>query len=266
LKKSETKLKIPFVKYQGTGNDFILIDARNGVPTLDVAFWCHRKFGIGADGLMFLAPSQDADFEMIYYNSDGQTSTMCGNGGRCIAHWAHRLGFTQNNLRFKAADGYHIAEISGNSVKLSMNDVSHVQSLSEEIRVLNTGSPHYVKKVEQMPSHFVEEARNIRQSEPFKAEGINVNFYRIKEQGSLICRTFERGVEDETLSCGTGVTAVALSYAQSQGLPVGSIYVETEGGPLIVHFQQKEKDSFSNIFLEGPVAYVFDGTLDITPH
>jgi diaminopimelate epimerase len=255
-------MHVPFVKYQGTGNDFILIDARKESPKIDVAFWCDRKFGIGADGLMLLKACEDADFEMVYFNSDGRLSSMCGNGGRCIAHWAYQLGIQHHPIRFKAPDGYHFAFIQGDSVKLSMSDVHQLHHLDTSHCVLNTGSPHFVKKVAHIPESFVQEAKNIRNSEPYLQEGINVNFYEILSLKHLKCRTFERGVEDETLSCGTGVTAVALSYANQQHLESGPIAIETLGGTLKVHFNyNKTNQGYSDIFLEGPATFVFDGFL-----
>ena len=257
-------MEIPFVKYQGTGNDFILIDGREELPTLDVKFWCDRKFGIGADGLMILAKSnQDGiDFEMIYYNSDGNLSSMCGNGGRCIAHWAYSLGIgTQEYLRFLAPDGVHEAWIQNEEVKLSMNSVTHIEKLLNGDFTLNTGSPHYVKQYSQIPDTFVSDAQAIRLSSPYNKEGINVNFFRAIESTVLECRTFERGVEDETLSCGTVVTAVALTYAEITGMNNGKLSVNTKGGNLSIHFEKSVDSTFENIFLEGPARFVFNGFL-----
>lgn len=259
-------MEIPFVKYQGTGNDFILIDGRIEMPKLDVKFWCDRKFGIGADGLMILAASKDPhmDFEMIYYNSDGNLSSMCGNGGRCIAHWAHELGIGRDgHIVFNAPDGRHDAWVSNGVVKLSMNDVDQIIPLENNEVQLNTGSPHYVKKCPYLPESFVEEARKIRQSPAYKKEGINVNFYIEKNSHLLECRTFERGVEDETLSCGTGVTAVALAHAQNKQLSNGKITVVTQGGQLAIYFDFLESEGkYHNLFLEGPADFVFKGTLN----
>lgn len=256
-------MQLPFVKYQGTGNDFILIDGRESIPTLDVRFWCDRRFGIGADGLMVLVPSSEADFEMIYYNSDGQLSSMCGNGGRCIAHWAQSLGIGNGNtLRFKAPDGFHEAAFTPQGVKLSMNPVAHIELLPNGDTVLNTGSPHYVKQTTSLPHHFITQAQAIRMSAPYTDAGINVNFYQVLGPNDLRCRTFERGVEDETLSCGTGVTAVALSYAQSTGLASGLIHVQTEGGALTIHFiHDTDAQIYHSIFLEGPATFVFQGAV-----
>ena len=258
-------MEIPFVKYQGTGNDFILIDGREHLPTLDVKFWCDRKFGIGADGLMILAKSNQMgiDFEMIYYNSDGNLSSMCGNGGRCIAHWASRLGIgTHEYITFLAPDGVHEAWIQNDVVKLSMNPVTHIEKLQNGDFTLNTGSPHYVKQYSQIPDTFVSDAKAIRLSSSFFKEGINVNFYRAIEPGILECRTFERGVENETLSCGTGVTAVALTHAEITGMNQGKLSVNTQGGNLSIYFEKSVDGTFENIFLEGPATFVFSGLLN----
>ncbi len=253
-------MDIPFVKYQGTGNDFILIDARTHTPNIDVAHWCDRRFGIGADGLMYLKNTSEADFEMIYYNSDGNLSSMCGNGGRCLAHWALELGIGDgHSVRFKAPDGFHTATKTAAGIKLSMNPVSKITSINATDAALDTGSPHYVRKCTHIPPDFVQQARNIRESELYKDAGINVNFYQVIEENQLKCRTFERGVEDETLSCGTGVTAVALAYAQEQGLTAGKIELETRGGTLYISFEVSEDGTYTHIFLEGPARFVFKG-------
>lgn len=256
-------MQLAFVKYQGTGNDFILIDGREALPVLDVRFWCDRRFGIGADGLMVLVPSSEADFEMIYYNSDGQLSSMCGNGGRCIAHWAQSLGIGNGNtLRFKAPDGFHEAAFTPQGVKLSMNPVMDIHIFANGDAELNTGSPHYVKQTTSIPHNFVAQAQAIRLSAPYTDAGINVNFYQVLGPNELRCRTFERGVEDETLSCGTGVTAVALSYAHAVGLAAGQVNIQTEGGNLQVHFMHDSKERrYHSIFLEGPATFVFQGIL-----
>ncbi len=256
-------MEIPFVKYQGTGNDFILIDARNHTPKLDVAHWCDRRFGIGADGLMYLQNSSEADFEMIYYNSDGNLSSMCGNGGRCLAHWAMELGIGDgNSVHFKAPDGFHTAQKTSNGIELSMNPVPQINTINSTDVSLDTGSPHFVRKCLDIPGNFVEQARDIRQSATYKTAGINVNFYQEINKNHLKCRTFERGVEDETLSCGTGVTAVALAYAREQGLSNGKIEIETQGGILHISFQSAEDGSYTQISLEGPAQFVFKGFID----
>ena len=257
--------KIPFVKYQGTGNDFILIDGRYTEYTLDVAKMCDRRFGIGADGLMILKQTESYDFEMIYYNSDGNLSSMCGNGGRCIAHWAHTLGIgNRGKLSFCAPDGPHEAIVEDNWVKLKMIDVSDWEIKSQEVICMNTGSPHYVKfnssqSIEPLKDFdLVTWAKDIRYSDEYKEVGINVNRVEISAEDSLNMRTYERGVEDETYSCGTGVTAAVLSYAINKNMEIGEVFVSTRGGNLSVNFEHK-KSGFVNIWLNGPAEFVFNG-------
>lgn len=252
---------LEFVKYQGTGNDFIILDGRKQVPqNLDVALLCHRKFGIGADGLMILQNHPKHDFEMIYYNSDGNLSTMCGNGGRCLAHYAHALGLGSNNsVIFHAVDGEHRAEINGDWVSLGMIDTS-LGEKRDNVYILNTGSPHYVYFTENAVSEIdlVPFARNIRYGSEFQAEGINVNVVQVLGNHHLDMRTYERGVEDETLSCGTGVTAAALAYLLSTQELGGSVKVTTPGGELEVTAAFAD-GHFSSVVLKGPVERVFTG-------
>jgi len=257
--------KIPFVKYQGTGNDFILIDGRTTEYRLDVAKMCDRRFGIGADGLMILKFAEGYDFEMIYFNSDGNLSSMCGNGGRCIAHWARTLGLGNNGrLTFHAPDGPHEAIVEDNWVKLKMIDVHEWEIKSQEVICMNTGSPHYVQFNGSTSSEPINDfdlvswAKGIRYSEEYHEVGINVNRAEITAENSLNMRTYERGVEDETFSCGTGVTAAALSHALLQNIEFGEIHVSTRGGDLSVNFEHK-KSGFVNIWLNGPAEFVFNG-------
>lgn len=261
---------IPFFKYQGTGNDFIIIDNRdNKLTEIPVANWCDRRFGIGADGLMLLQKKQGYDFEMIYYNSDGNISSMCGNGGRCISSFAYSLGLSNNNkLNFLAVDGPHEAIIHENSiVSLKMLDVSKSSILKgQDFIELNTGSPHYVKKVNYLDmSDFEEEARKIRHSEVYEKQGINVNFMEVleSETDTVRVRTFERGVEAETYSCGTGVTACVLSHSILLGaaMDTQSIKVQTQGGTLEVEFSQ-DSSKFFDIWLKGPAKKVFEGVIE----
>ncbi|MBL7811649.1 MAG: diaminopimelate epimerase [Bacteroidetes bacterium] len=255
---------IPFVKYQGSGNDFVIIDARNQeVKDLDVAAICHRRFGVGADGLMLLAPHPELDFTMVYYNSDGNLSSMCGNGGRCIAHFAHQLGLGNHGmLRFMAVDGPHEAIVKGNEVSLQMIDVGAPEFRDAQTAVLNTGSPHYVQFVSADPEELdvVKLAREIRYNAEFSKNGINVNFVHIHEPQWLRMRTYERGVEDETYSCGTGVTAAALAYASSHPSVNGPVRVDTPGGRLSVQFARLN-NGFTQVVLNGPAVRVFEGIL-----
>jgi len=260
-------MKIKFYKYQGAGNDFVLIDHRESslknIDTKLVAKLCDRRFGVGADGLMFLLNHPDYDFEMVYHNADGNVGSMCGNGGRCIVAFAKHLGVIDSETNFLAVDGPHYAKISaeGNWVELQMIDVDHIQQDGEAF-VLNTGSPHYVKEVnglEQM--NVYTEGYHIRNNETYKNEGINVNFIEQKPD-HLFVRTFERGVEDETYACGTGVTAVAMAMAKKQN-QIGKIEtpIKVLGGNLQINFNY-DGQKFTDVFLCGPAEKVFEGEID----
>jgi diaminopimelate epimerase len=269
-------LNIPFYKYQGTGNDFILVDDRELIFPNDqvklVASLCDRRFGIGADGLILLQPHADQSFYMKYYNADGKESSMCGNGGRCIAAFAAQMGVAVETTKFMAIDGLHEAVIgpeenSSRFVKLKMVAVDTIQSRGGKTFVLNTGSPHYVQFIEDnlIEKDIVLDAKKIRYNEEFAAQGINVNFVSIINEMSISVRTYERGVEDETLSCGTGVTAAALSLAVLKKLPSGHyiISVKVMGGELKVSYDyDKEDQTFNNIWLQGPATFVFEGSIE----
>lgn len=256
---------LTFYKYQGTGNDFILIDNREKRFDVNnnslVKHLCDRRFGIGADGLMLLQNAEGYDFEMIYFNSDGFEGTMCGNGGRCIVAFANKLGIFQTKTRFVAIDGPHDAELlPGDKVRLKMQDVDRVEADGRNY-FLNTGSPHYVIFVEEINKVDIEtEGRLVRYSDKFKKSGgTNVNFVEIKEE-ALYVRTYERGVEAETLSCGTGVTAAVISAATRLKSDNNSFAVRTHGGNLKVSFTQRN-ELFEEIWLEGPATFVFEGKL-----
>ncbi len=259
------KKQIPFHKYQGAGNDFILIDNRGDTPRIireDTALirqMCDRHFGIGADGLMLLQNAEGYDFEMVYFNSDGRESTLCGNGGRCIADFAQQQGIFQYDCSFLAVDGPHRAILPRQGyVELQMADVTEVEALYGNY-VIQTGSPHFVQFVDNLVAVDVTaEGRAIRYSERFFEEGINVNFVEVLSDGIRVA-TYERGVEGETLSCGTGVTASAIAYAVEHDL-VGnnSIRVETKGGILEVRFDAAQRN-FTNIWLCGSAKKVFVG-------
>ncbi|MBK0401443.1 diaminopimelate epimerase [Adhaeribacter sp. BT258] len=253
-------MNINFYKYQGTGNDFVMIDDRDEkFPVEDqqlVAHLCHRRFGIGADGLILLRNKAGYDFEMVYFNADGRLGSMCGNGGRCTVAFAKFLGVIQNQTRFLAADGDHEATIENGLVSLKMNEVNSVEC-GTDFYFMNTGSPHYVTFGENVAQENVfEKGRSIRYNERFKQEGTNVNFAEMRPDKSLYIRTYERGVEDETYSCGTGVTASALA-ASLKGLE-SPVKIETPGGNLQVSFK-KQGEHFTDIYLTGPAEQVFKG-------
>ena len=255
---------IPFYKYQGTGNDFVLIDNRSESyltrkDTTLVKQICDRKFGIGADGLILLQNCKGYDFEMVYFNADGHESTMCGNGGRCITAFANHLKIVSGSCNFKAIDGAHEALIKNTGwVELKMNDVNAIET-GEDYFILNTGSPHYVIFVEDLRDiNVVENGQAIRYSDRFRKEGINVNFVEKTGDGIEVA-TYERGVEGETLSCGTGVTAAAVAASlQSDQHGKIEIPISTKGGNLSVKLEHKGS-GFSNIWLCGPAVMVFKG-------
>ncbi|MDB5114642.1 MAG: dapF [Mucilaginibacter sp.] len=262
-------MKIQFYKYQGAGNDFILVDNRkNSVNHHNVqliAHLCDRRFGIGGDGIMFLQDKPGYDFEMVYYNADGQPSSMCGNGGRCIVAFAKFLGIIKTETDFLAVDGPHHARISesGDWVSLQMIDVDTITK-DADAYVLNTGSPHYVAFADDLEHKDVyTEGHAIRNNETYHANGINVNFVEHNGNGGYFVRTFERGVEDETFACGTGVTAVALAMAKHNN-QTGTIEtpIKVLGGDLNIRFNY-DGDVFTHIFLEGPAVQVFEGEVDI---
>lgn len=255
--------ELKFYKYQGTGNDFVMIDNRKSHFKYDtklVRRLCDRKFGIGADGLICLENSlkNHIHFKMVYFNADGNESTMCGNGGRCIVAFAKFLGLIEKSCVFEAIDGLHDAKIDERmNVELKMKDVSKIEDFSGNL-VLDTGSPHFIKIVEDVQALNVKkEGSEIRYSEQFKNEGINVNFIQLKDH-KLHIRTYERGVEDETLSCGTGVTAAALASYDRQLVNENPIYIKAKGGDLQVKFE-KTTDGFENIWLIGPTQQVYKG-------
>lgn len=273
LSENETTMnkQIKFYKYQGTGNDFVMIDNRDlefPKSTELIEKLCDRRFGIGGDGLILLenddSPTlkgdEKSDFKMVYFNSDGNESTMCGNGGRCIVAFAHFLDIFEDQTTFDAIDGLHKAEIKNGIVKLKMIDVTDINNDGEDF-VMNTGSPHYVKYVEMLNNYNVfKNGNEIRNSPTYKAEGINVNFVEALSDKEIFVRTYERGVEDETYSCGTGVTASALTFMDKNNQT--SVAVKVLGGKLKV-YADKNGAGFSNIWLEGPASQVFSGTISI---
>lgn len=256
-----------FTKYQGAGNDFILFDNRNDALNTGMqAFFakiCHRRFGIGADGVMLLQLAQDVDFEMVYINADGYEGSLCGNGSRCMVKFAHRLGIRKEAYTFLAADGIHEAKLDKGVVRLKMHDVTDIKHLLHYYE-LNTGSPHYVEFFDNIAGIDVrEQGAKIRFSDQYKQAGINVNFVECTD-GRLSMRTYERGVEDETYACGTGVTAAALAYAIDNKLPAGyyNIPVQVLGGELMVSFEKLSDTYFTEIWLSGPADFVYSGVID----
>ncbi|MFH1004328.1 MAG: diaminopimelate epimerase [Bacteroidota bacterium] len=259
-------MKLAFYKYHGTGNDFIIIDNRdlifNNKESGLVARLCHRRFGIGADGLLLLQNKKGYDFEMVYYNSDGNESSFCGNGSRCIIAFAKKIGILKtNNIKFFAIDGEHEAKIKRNIISVKMNNVNNVE-VHPDYLFINTGSPHFVSFVSDVKKiDVLDEGRKIRNSKPFKKEGVNVNFVE-KKDNFIFVRTYERGVEDETLSCGTGVVASALAAAM-KGISTAAnqCKIKTLGGELRVSFKKQKGNSFSDIWMEGHAIFVFNGEI-----
>lgn len=257
-------MRIPFYKYQGTGNDFVMIDNRANVFDRTnrslVADLCHRRFGIGADGLILLTSSNDYDFEMVYFNSDGNESTMCGNGGRCLVKFAYDLGVIGNETTFIAVDGPHKAYVKDNLVHLHMIDVEQM-NIQSDYYFLNTGSPHYVQAVQGIDSYNVfDNGKRIRYSETFQPGGTNVNFME-EINGILKVRTYERGVEDETYSCGTGVTAAAIASTKLGMKP--PVNIMTLGGALQVTFTENASGKYTDVYLIGPAERVFEGQIEL---
>lgn len=260
-------MKLTFYKYQGTGNDFVMVDNRtNFFPknnTKLIAFLCDRKFGIGADGLILLENHNKYNFKMVYFNSDGNESSMCGNGGRSLVAFAKQLDIIDSKAEFEAIDGYHFATIDDNNiVSLQMIDVNSLK-IEPNYTFLNTGSPHHVQLVEELKNVNVkDEGAKIRYSDLYGKAGCNVNFVNQLNNDTFSVRTYERGVEDETLSCGTGVTAVALAMYANRKTESNKVNLNVEGGKLAVSFKE-ENGKFSEIFLIGPAQFVFKGEIEI---
>lgn len=258
---------LPFHKYEGTGNDFILVDNRskNFAPdAATIAALCNRHFGIGADGLLLLQLCEGFDFEMVYFNSDGSPATFCGNGGRCITAFAQHLGIISKSCTFRAADGVHAATVMQHSeddyfVELGMRE-GMIYKQSQDLFYLNTGTYHVVKFVKNpLETDVVAEGRHIRQLPEYLPHGTNVNFAAMNE-GKIVVRTYEKGVEEETLSCGTGATASAIAASLRYGGEAFELSVK--GGILKVTFDRKG-ESFTNVKLSGPARHVFAGTIKI---
>lgn len=259
-------MTIQFYKYQGTGNDFVMIDDRDNkytdITEQQVKHLCDRRFGIGADGLIFLRNSDEYDFEMVYYNSDGRTSTMCGNGGRCILRFASDLGIEGKNYSFMAVDGVHFGVVDDEVVSLQMVDLKDIDKLKDDVLFMNTGSPHHVVYTDSLPADdFVAVAKSIRYSDKYAEEGVNVNYVKVTGD-TLEMRTYERGVEGETYSCGTGVTAAALGADFLKMTKTDRLKIKTAGGNLELSFKA-QREGYTDIWLTGPAEKVFKGKIDL---
>lgn len=260
-------MQLEFYKYQGAGNDFVMIDNRSGFfPKEDtqlVAHLCDRRFGIGGDGLILLENDTDTDFKMVYYNSDGNQSSMCGNGGRCLVAFAKDLHVIAGKTTFIATDGLHHASFEDNGlVSLQMIDVPTIE-IKKDHTFLNTGSPHHVQMIEDLEHYNIKaEGAAIRYGELYGAAGSNINFVKKIDDTTFRLRTYERGVEDETLACGTGATAVAIAMNATGQTNATAINVNVEGGKLVVSFDKNE-NGFTNVFLKGPAEFVFKGTIEV---
>lgn len=260
-------MELAFYKYQGTGNDFIIADNRTDkyayLSTKQIKFLCDRRFGIGADGLMLLNNKAGYDFEMVYYNADGKLGSMCGNGARCMIRFAKDIGIDKSSFSFLAVDGPHEGDIDEHmNIRLKMQDVTNVEN-HQGHAILNTGSPHYIKfSTDVRGMDVFNTGKNIRYSGPYKQEGINVNFVESLGADSIYLRTYERGVEAETLSCGTGVTAAALVSAHNEKGFI-NVIVQTNGGMLSVEFNKIDDKTFRDIYLCGPAEFVFKGTINL---
>ncbi|WP_373517795.1 diaminopimelate epimerase [Pricia sp.] len=257
-------MTIPFFKYQGTGNDFIMIDNRHALFFKNnaklIASLCDRRFGIGGDGLILLENDGMSDFKMVYYNADGNEGSMCGNGGRCTVAFAKYLDIITDTATFNAVDGPHKAIIDDKRVSLQMRDVSEIRAKPAYL-FLDTGSPHHVQLVKNLKDFEVyKEGKKIRYG-LYGKSGSNINFVEQLDETTFAVRTYERGVEDETLSCGTGVTAVALAMHHTGKTAVNQVTVKTQGGDLIVEFE-KDAGSYTNMYLIGPAEQVFKGEIE----
>ncbi len=257
---------IEFYKYQGTGNDFILIDNRQVIFDGDniklIAQLCDRRFGIGADGLMLLENHSELDFTMRYFNSDGKEASMCGNGGRCIAAFAVHLGIIkdESHFSFMAVDGVHDASFKDDIVSLKMINVQTTKQLNNGY-FMNTGSPHYVEFNTDIDAiDLVKQGRDVRYSSDFKPDGTNVNYVQFLSDTHIKVRTYERGVEDETLACGTGVVASSIA-AFLERKENTEFKISVKGGSLKVHFEVNDQQHFENVWLIGPAKMVFKGRI-----
>ena len=256
-------MTVEFYKYHGTGNDFVLIDNRslffdkNNIELISKI--CSRHIGVGADGLILLEDDNLYDFKMIYFNSDGKQTSMCGNGGRCIISFAKKLNIIDDKANFMAIDGIHEGIINNNLIKIKMNTVSEIQNINTGF-LLDTGSPHFVKFCDSIDNiNVFEFGRELRNNKEISEDGVNINFTEVIDNSSIKVRTYERGVENETLSCGTGVIASALSAYKKGLVDTNRIKINTLGGELFVSFEFN--NIYKNIWLEGPAIEVYKGQI-----
>ncbi|MBA6315461.1 diaminopimelate epimerase [Cellulophaga baltica] len=258
-------MKLTFYKFQGTGNDFVMVDNRQNIfdkeNTERIAFLCDRRFGIGADGLILLENEKDLDFKMVYFNSDGNESTMCGNGGRCLVAFAKHLGIIKDSASFNAIDGLHKASIKEGLVSLQMKDVEEIKEKPNAV-FLDTGSPHHVQMVTGLEDYQVKKEGARLRYGVYGEKGSNINFVEQIDATSFSVRTYERGVEDETLSCGTGVTAAAIAMHKTGKTNNSEVFIKALGGDLNIKFEVNDK-VYSNVFLTGPAKFVFKGEIDV---
>jgi diaminopimelate epimerase len=263
-------MELRFFKYHGAGNDFVIVDEREHITELtekQIAHVCNRRFGVGADGFMRLQNSDDFDFKMLYYNADGKESTMCGNGGRCMIAFANHLGLIDQSTYFEAVDGEHEGQVIEygieSVVRLKMLTVGKVDINADQI-FLDTGSPHHIEIVEDVKNTDVDKDGKFWRHHNQYAEigGCNANFVEILDADHLYVRTFERGVEAETFSCGTGVTAAAISLHALGKVNGEKIQIDTLGGKLQVEFSHNDS-AYEHIHLQGPAAFVYQGIIDL---
>ncbi len=260
-------MKLLFSKYQGTGNDFILVDNLSQkydyLSIYQIQNLCNRKFGVGADGLIKLSKSENFAFKMDYYNPDG-TQSFCGNGARCAFVFAESLGIPVSEIKFEAIDGSHFGSKKDDNIRIQMRNVNGIKSIENDFE-LNTGSPHYVRLSEDISSaSILNFGKNIRYSKNYKKEGVNVNLLKGISSSKIEIASYERGVEDETLSCGTGATACALVWDKIQNAGVNFIDVKVKGGELRIEFSRDNFEGYKNIFLSGPANFIYSGEIDIT--
>jgi diaminopimelate epimerase len=254
---------VEFYKYHGTGNDFVLIDNRSLFFDKKnnelISKLCSRHIGVGSDGLILLENDDLHDFKMIYFNSDGMETSMCGNGGRCIISFAKKLNIINDKTNFLAIDGPHEGFINNDVIKIKMNNVSEIKEIYDGC-LLDTGSPHFVKFCSSTSNiNVVETGRELRNKKEISKNGVNINFTEIIDNSSINVRTYERGVEDETLSCGTGVIASALSAHKQGFVNSNRVKIVTRGGNLFVSFDYN--NIYENIWLEGPAIEVYKGQI-----